>query len=647
MIRGFSANAVLLVVDGVRMNNAIFRSGNLQNVINIDPNFVENSEVIFGPGSIIYGSDALGGVMDFHTLRPELSTTDTFRVSGSAMLRYASANNENALHLNVNGGSNKWAFRTAASFSKFGDLRMGENGGENSYLRNFYVKRVNGKDSLYRSEDPYLQEHSGYEQINFMQKVRYRPGKHFDLTYGLHVSTTTNIPRYDRLIQFDNDDNIDDTLKYAEWYYGPQEWIMNNVQMKYANATSIFDQVKLTMAHQIFKESRHKRNFNSSFRGEQFEKVNAYSVNLDAEKRIGEHELFYGAEYLFNDVASSAHDKNILDMTTVPDQTRYPDGTNHYQSLAAYASYKHELGRDFYSTAGVRYSHVFLSSTIKNNFLNLPITNYSLNTGALTGALGVVKRFPAQQLRIAANVSSGFRAPNLDDIAKVFDSEPGTVIVPNNNLNPEYAYNADLTLTKEFGNRAFVRLTGFYTYLDDAIVRREFTFNGQDSIIYDGVLSGVKANVNAGNAVIYGLSADAQVSLSRFLRLKGTITWTDGEDNEGEPLRHASPLFGATHLIFEKKDLKADLYLQYNGEISYDNLSPSEKDKPHLYATDSNGNPYSPSWQTLNFRVSYQLNEQIILNAAVENIFDQQYRPYSSGIVAPGRNIVLSGRYLF
>jgi hemoglobin/transferrin/lactoferrin receptor protein len=647
MIRGFAANAVLLVVDGVRMNNAIFRGGNLQNVISIDPNFVENSEVIFGPGSIIYGSDALGGVMDFHTLRPELTTTDTFKVSGSAMMRYATANNENTLHLSINGGSNKWAFRTAATYSKFNDLKMGSNGGENSYHRNFYVERVNGRDSIFRSDNPYLQEQSGYEQMNLMQKVRFRPGKHLDITYGLHISTTTDIPRYDRLIEFDNDDNINDTLKYAEWYYGPQEWIMNNVQLKYAQKTSIFDQVKLIMAHQLFKESRHKRKFNNTSKGEQFEKVNAYTINLDAEKRIGRHELFYGAEYLFNDVKSTAHDKNILDMTLTPDQSRYPDGTNHYHTIATYASYKHVIGKEFYGTAGLRYSHIMLSSNVSNNLMNLPETDYSLNTGSLTGALGLVKMFPAQQFRIAANVSSGFRAPNLDDIAKVFDSEPGTVIVPNNNLNPEYAYNADLTLHKEFGNTAFLRLTGFYTYLDDAIVRRAFTINDQDSIQYDGVLSGVKANINAGNALIYGVSADAQLALSRNLRLKGSITWTDGEDNDGEPLRHASPLFGSTHIIFEKKDVKADLYLNFNGEISYENLAPSEKDKPHLYATNDDGNPYSPAWQTVNFRVSYQLNEQLILNAGVENIFDQMYRPYSSGIVAPGRNIVISGKYIF
>src|SRR5690606_14493688 len=73
MIRGFATNRLLYSVDGVRMNSAIFRSGNLQNVINLDPFAVDRLEILFGPGSVMYGSDALGGVMHFSTLRPRLS----------------------------------------------------------------------------------------------------------------------------------------------------------------------------------------------------------------------------------------------------------------------------------------------------------------------------------------------------------------------------------------------------------------------------------------------------------------------------------------------------------------------------------------------------------------------------------------------
>src|SRR5688500_14572559 len=96
MIRGFATNRVLLVSDGVRMNNAIYRSGNLQNIISIDALSTQTAEVIFGPGSLVYGSDAIGGVIDFHSLEPGFSTGSKILVKGSALARYSSANNENS-----------------------------------------------------------------------------------------------------------------------------------------------------------------------------------------------------------------------------------------------------------------------------------------------------------------------------------------------------------------------------------------------------------------------------------------------------------------------------------------------------------------------------------------------------------------------
>src|SRR5687767_5167273 len=102
MIRGFATNRVLLVVDGVRMNNAIYRSGNLQNIISIDALSTESAEVIFGPGSLIYGSDAIGGVMDFHTLEPRFSKDTQMLVKGSTLGRYSTANKEKTIHADIN-----------------------------------------------------------------------------------------------------------------------------------------------------------------------------------------------------------------------------------------------------------------------------------------------------------------------------------------------------------------------------------------------------------------------------------------------------------------------------------------------------------------------------------------------------------------
>ncbi len=125
MIRGFATNRLVLTVDGVRMNNAIFRSGNIQNIISIDPFTVNNTEVIFGPGSVIYGSDAIGGVMNFITYKPQFSTTDSLDISGNMNYRYASGNDENTGHFDINLGLRKWAFLTSASYNNFNDLKNG------------------------------------------------------------------------------------------------------------------------------------------------------------------------------------------------------------------------------------------------------------------------------------------------------------------------------------------------------------------------------------------------------------------------------------------------------------------------------------------------------------------------------------------
>ena len=144
MIRGFATNRLLITVDGIRMNTAIFRSGNLQNVISLDPFVMDRTEVLFGPGSVIYGSDAIAGVMNFYTLPAALSPDGKPNLSGIASARFSSANNEITGHFNINVGLKKWAFMTSFSQFNFNDLQMGKNGPD-EYLRNVYVQHVNGR----------------------------------------------------------------------------------------------------------------------------------------------------------------------------------------------------------------------------------------------------------------------------------------------------------------------------------------------------------------------------------------------------------------------------------------------------------------------------------------------------------------------
>jgi len=114
------------------------------------------------------------------------------------------------------------------------------------------------------------------------------------------------------------------------------------------------------------------------------------------------------------------------------------------------------------------------------------------------------------------------------------------------------------------------------------------------------------------------------------------------DDGSTSPSRHAAPWFGVTRILYNTQRLNMQFYAMYSGEVSYENLNAEEQQKPVIYAKDENGNPYSPGWYTLNFKAMYQITEHLSVTAGLENITDQRYRPYSSGLVAPGRNFILA-----
>jgi hemoglobin/transferrin/lactoferrin receptor protein len=640
MIRGFATNRVLIVVDGVRMNNAIYREGNIQNVISLDPSAIETTEIIFGPGATIYGSDAIGGVMDFHTKKALFTTGNKLYVKANAFTRFATASKEKTNHFDFNIGSKKIAFLTSISYSDFGNLRMGARKHE-EYTRPEYVVNDGAKDSVIVNANRNIQIFTGYNQLNTMNKLRLKISEHIDIEYANHFSKLSNVPRYDRLIQYKSG-----KLRYGEWYYGPQIWMMNSLQLNIKKGNRLFDDLKITAAHQNYRESRHDRNFGKNTINEQLDEVGIISANFDFDKSLSKDKqlIYYGFEYVNNDVESVANTRDIISGSLFPADSRYPDGKNRYASIAAYAGYKNNLTGKLTFNAGTRYNYVSLSSTIvDNSFFNVPFTYISMSNGALTGAAGIVFR-PAEEMQINLNASTGFRAPNLDDAGKIFDPVAGVVVVPNSNLKPEYAYNIDLGVSKDFAGILHVDVTGFFTMLNNAMVRHDFLFNGEDSIIYKGTMSKVQAITNASYARVYGGHLNLQINATDHLSLRSTLTLTKGYEEGGIPLRHAAPVFGSTHLVYSTTKLTADLYSSYNGARRYEDMPPSETEKQYMYAADENGKPWSPGWFTLNCKATYNFTKWLVINAGVENILDLRYRPYSSGIVAPGRNLIFSLR---
>lgn len=642
-IRGFSTNRLLITVDGVRFNTAIFRSGNVQNVISIDPLSIERTEVILGPGSVVYGSDAVGGVMNFYTKKPKFSFEEGTSFSGNAIARYATASEEKTGHFDFNIGSKEWAFLTSVSYTDFGDLRMGSNGPDD-YLRNEYVETVNGEDIVVQNDDPLVQVSTGYSQINAMQKVRYMPSENWDFDLGLFYTTTTDYPRYDRLIR-----RKDGNLRAAEWYYSPQEWLAGNLQAR-NSSSGIYDESVITLSYQRFKEGRNNRDFGDTVLFETDEQVSAYSGAWDFEKKFGKkNNFFYGIEYVYNKVNSEGKQTDISSGVSTPDASRYPDGAT-WQSMAAYTSLQLKLAEKLSFQGGLRYNHILVDASFEDGFYDFPFSEANISTGALTGSAGLAWN-PNKILGWRLNFGTAFRAPNIDDVGKVFDSEPGSVVVPNPDLKPEYARTGEIGVKLNFDNVVKIDAGTYVTILEDALVRRDFELDGQSQIEYQGELSNVQAIQNAAKAEIYGFEAGLEINFCKQLQLTSQYNITKGfdEDDTGErfPIRSAAPQFGNTHLIFKMKKLKLDAFADYNGQFDFEDLAPSQQSNDFLYAKDENGDPYSPNWHTLNFRAQYDITEALQINATLENITDQRYRTYSSGIAAPGRNLIVAASYKF
>ncbi len=640
MIRGFATNRLIYTVDGVRMNTAIFRGGNLHNIISLDALSLRNAEVLLGPDAVVYGSDAIGGVMSFETLGPNYSTSQDWTAQGVALSRLSSANFERTAHAHLQAGNNKWALTTSFTRTNFGDLRQGSNGPQD-YTRPFYVTQFNGEDLITPNANPNRQVPSGYNQSNLMQKVFFKPNNRWNFSLAHHLSETSNYSRYDRQLR-----TSEGLPQFGQWDYGPQKWMMNQFTAHHTKTKGLFSELTLRMALQNFEESRISRHLNDPIQENRLERVSAYSTNLDFRKTIGNKStLFYGLEWVLDQVNSTGLEKDILTGVSSLGPSRYPQAD--WQSYAAYFSFQHQWNKYLMTQAGLRYNGIRLKAQFDTNFYPLPFEKADLKTQAVTGGFGIVYQ-PSSTWNLRTNLATAFRAPNVDDIGKVFDSEPGSVVVPNPYLKPEYAISWDMGFAHMINKRIKIDFSGYLTNLTNAMTRRDFSLNGATEIIYDGAPSSVQAIQNAAQAQVYGIHTGLEVKLLSGFGITSDLNWQKGteemDDGTTSPARHTAPWFGATRLSFKTQNLLIQGYTQYSGGFTHNQLAIEERSKTEIYALDGNGKTYAPAWHTFNLKAQYDLANNFKLIAGIENITDQRYRTYSSGISAAGRNLILAIR---
>jgi hemoglobin/transferrin/lactoferrin receptor protein len=716
VLRGFEANRVLLVVDGVRQNNLIFRSGHLQNILTLDANAADRIEILYGSGALMYGSDALGGVVNIYTaqpaspdpsrggetdgknaqtLPPSALTTSSPHSSGgagggfSAFTRYASAANEATINAALKFNKNKWGSVTMFTASQFSDQRKGANNlfgyaGFGDCTK--YVERINGTDSIIQNTDPNIQRNTGYSQLDVLQKVKYQATATQSHTLNLQLSTSTNVPRYDRLQTFSSG-----KPKFAEWYYGPQQRFMAAYHYQNTHKNIAFDVLRLTPAYQKVQESRISRGYRKAIGTQQIEDVQVFSLNADIFKQIKQHEIRYGAEFTQQGNVSTASpspsqgggtaqygiDKlqlTLFQPTTSPPlggqggASRYPNAN--MTTTALYFTDAVEIPIKKYSrpTTNISSAHPSVSPPregqgeasalilrgglrFTDNSLSANFTNFALKGDAnfaqakqentsLDGSFGAVYLFE-NGFRLAANIATGFRAPNVDDLGKTFEQTNGTIILPNPKLQPERTLQKEITIERISNTGFNIALTAFHTNLNQAIAVKPLQYNGADSVTYNGARYLAVANVNLAQAELYGASLSIKTPIIGRLSANTNLTYTHGYDlTNGAPLDHIPPLYGNFNLKYQAQKWSAEAYTIFNGWKHIWDYSPTGEDNPDKATPDG-----TFAWYTLNMRCNYCFTKKINLQLAAENLLDANYRTFASGISGAGRNIIATLRF--
>lgn len=655
VLRGLEANRVLLVVDGVRMNNAIYRAGHLQSSITVSPSVLERMEVVFGPSSVIYGSDALGGVIHYYTRTPKLSNRREVDVDFTS--RYSSVNEEFSNQGSVSLSFKKWASLTSFSYAEFGDLKMGNRRSHGFEDWGKVFEFSDNTDTYFNPNpvvnlDPNIQKNTGYNQIDLLQKFYFELSEDSNLTLNFQHSESSDIPRFDKLTERSNDE-----LKFAEWYYGPQERLMLSSQLDISPNKSWAESGLFTVAYQKLGESRIQRKFNSLDRLYRVEDVDVFSFNGDFSVPLAKklnRNLSYGIEFAHNNVKSNSFGKTLevqgndiigfsRDFVV---QSRYPDGGSTYTNAAIYTSYRQDVSERGTLNTGIRYTSTWLHATwIDETFIQLPDNDIYLKNGAFTATMGYAYR-PNTTWQLNSILSSGFRSPNIDDIGKIREKN-GKVTVPNIELRPEYAYNMEVGALKYLNERKFkVGVNFYYTLLHNYISREPFLLNGSPTIIYDGEEAETYANVNNDNAYILGSTFSFKGFLSKVFSASGSMTFTKGRTYDTElPLSSIPPFYGDLELKFAKSRFETALNYRFNGRKVYEdyNLIEGIDNVEQTPFNEGTGNYLgTPNWSTLNFYSKYSINYSIDLQFKIDNIFDEHYKEFASGISSPGRNYIVS-----
>lgn len=622
ILRGMEANRLLIVLDDIPLNNAIYRSGHIQSLSLVDPFMLSNVSLLYGPASIIYGGGAMGGGVILNTIAPSFST-----ISKHTLAQHYETSSNSV----ISSYRSIYSFKNVASvsgisFFSHGDLEMG--GKRAHHYPNW------GAESHITSNNKQLGT-AFYKGI-ITHKSLLKLGVSSSILIQTNYGKTSNINRFDKLNDVD-----DEKPKYKFWFYGPKEMFFQKIKFNALKKYTFSDEASVSISYQNLKESRHTQKSNSNSLSNRYENVIVYDIKTDFKKRFFNITFFYGVNSRYQNVTSTA---NILtNNVSLYNTTRYPDGGSNVSDYGVYSYFKTSLYKNLDLNFGSRFNYNLLSANFSDTTTySLPFSKLTSVNKFLTSSVEIIWRLP-KEFELSISSYRGFRNPNIDDVGKIFSKNGVSVIIPNNNLTTEKTLTFELGINKNVAEIYTLETSFFRNILTDAIVRRYAFVNSLDSILYDGELMRVEMNKNVTSAIISGFSSRLKIYINSKLKINNIINYvTSTYTSDGLPLAHIPPISINTFFEYEAKNWDVCLYLLYNGKKKLDSFDSSGID--NLDEATIRG---LPSWYTINSSFGIKINDGIKLGIQIDNILDAHYKTFGSGLSASGRNIIVSLRSSF
>jgi len=596
-IRGFTGRQNLLLVDGIRMNNSTYRSGPVQYWNTLDSGAIRRLELVKGPQSALYGSDALGGALNVLSKDTGFRDEQGWFYGGSATYRFDTNSQSHVGRIEQRFGvGDKWGAILGVSGKDFGDIKDANLG---------------------------RMTNTGYREENLDFKFQYALNATTELTFAHQYLNQDDVWRWHSTLfnrGWTHGNHVTQPGKLNFRIYD-QERSLTYLRLNGESEHSLLENWQTTLSYQKSQDSESRDGRYS------VADVETFGLSFQGSGALKDGEIIWGLDYYHDEVNSSANE---------PRRRPVADDSS-YDTLGAFAHYKWSVNDRLKVTTGARASYfkakwgkVFNRSTGLDESGEGDWSNLSFSIGANYALTDDTALF--------SNLSQGFRAPNLEDLTGSNVSNASDEVVGSANIDPEEVFTYELGVKHDDGNFRFTG-SAFYTYLDNPIV-----------YVDDNTVSPNFTRITNGESgYIFGAELEGKWDFTTDWALRGNLTWQDGKQkllNEvggvvtEDTIRRLAPFAGSVAVRWTHPSERFWIEGSVLAAVTQRNLA--NRDLADNERIPSNG---TPGYMIGSIHAGWKVTEQLELNLGLENLTDEDYRVHGSGINETGFNTVLGLKY--